>query len=273
MKRSPFRRSVAGLRVDAAVKDEVDILLYDEIGFWGITAADFRRELDGIKASTINLRLNSPGGDVFDGIAIYNALREHPAKVITHIDGVAASMASMIALAGDEVRMAENGFLMIHNPWAMVVGNADDLRKEAELLDQISGSMLMAYEAKSPATSEQIKDWMADETWFTAADAKEAGFVDEVIGVESDDEALASVAATFDLSIYAHVPAALSGAESHEPTVRDLERALRDAGLSQIAAKQFVSAGRAVAEQRDVAEAGERDVTPEPVLSYIFPGI
>lgn len=263
MKRSPFRRPAAGLRVVAAAKDEVDVLLYDEIGFWGVTASDFRRELEGINAKTINLRVNSPGGDVFDGIAIYNALREHPAKVITHIDGVAASMASMVALAGDEVRMAENGFFMIHNPWAIVMGNADDLRKEADLLEQISGSLLMAYEAKSPATSEQIKAWMADETWFTAADAKEAGFVDEVIGAESEEDAIAA-AASFDLSIYAHVPDALSGVQPQEPTIRDLERALRDAGLSQIAAKQFVAAGRAAAKQRDVAEAGERDVTPEP---------
>lgn len=264
MKRSPFRRPSASLRVVDAAKDEVDVLLYDEIGFWGITASDFRRELDGIKANTINLRVNSPGGDVFDGIAIYNALREHPAKVVTHIDGVAASMASMIALAGDEVRMAENGFLMIHNPWALVVGNADDLRKEADLLEQISGSLLMAYEAKSPATSEQIKTWMAEETWFSAAAAKEAGFVDEVMGVESEEDAIASLAAAFDLSIYAHVPDAITVAAPYEPTARDLERALRDAGLSQIAAKQYISAGRAAAKQRDVAEAGERDVTPEP---------
>ena len=259
MKRSPFRRASAGLQIAAAANDEVDIMLYDEIGPWGVTASEFTRQLSAVKAKTINLRVNSPGGDVFDGLAIYNALREHPAKVITHIDGVAASIASVIALAGDEVRMAENAFLMIHNAWGMVIGYADDMRKEAALLDKVSGSLLMAYESKTEATSAEIQGWMDEETWFTADEAQDVGLVDEVIRTESK-KALASI---FDLSAYQHVPAALL--EEHEPTTREIERALRDVGLSQIAAKAFIAAGRAAAEQPEVAEAGERDVTPEPV--------
>lgn len=260
MNRSPFHKPHANLRVLNSSEDEAEVMLYDEIGYWGITAGAFKTELDAIKANVINLRVNSPGGDVFDGLAMYNALREHPAKIITHIDGVAASIASVIALAGDEVQMAENAYLMIHNPWALVIGTATDLRKEADLLEKITGSLQMAYQAKSGMSAEDLQALMDEETWFTASEAKEAGFADTVIG---GDKEASSVAASFDLSIYAHVPEDLT-APRPEPTVRELERALRDAGLSQIAAKQFVSAGRAAAEQRDVAEAGERDVTPKP---------
>lgn len=256
MKRSPFHRASAGLQIVAAANDEVEIMLYDEIGFWGVTASEFNKQLSGIKAKTINLRVNSPGGDVFDGIAIYNALRDHPARVVTHIDGVAASIASVIALAGDEVRMAENAFMMIHNAWGMVIGYAEDMRKEADLLDKVSGSLLMAYENKTTSSSAEIQAWMDDETWFTAEEAAEAGFVDEITRTESQ-KALASI---FDLSAYQHVPAALL--EEHEPSIREIERALRDVGLSQIAAKAFVAAGRAADSQRDAENEGE---APRPV--------
>ena len=265
MKRSPFRKGKADLRVVAAATT-TEIMLYDEISWWGITAEMFKHELDAISTPNIDLRINSPGGDVFDSLAIYNALREHPAKITTHIDGVAASMASVIAMAGDETHMAENAFLMIHDPWALVIGNAVDLRKEADLLDKVSGSLVMAYEEKTGKTTEQIQAWMAEETWFTAAEASEAGFVDEVIGAETEEPA--KLAASFDLSIFAHVPDVLAQAEPEEPTIRDLERALRDAGLSQIAAKQYIAAGRAAASPRDAEEAGERDVTPEPVQKF-----
>lgn len=266
MKRSPFRRVQANLRV-AQTETEAEILLYDEISFWGVSAEMFRRELDAISAPTINLRINSPGGDVFDSLAIYNALKEHPSRVVTHIDGVAASMASVIALAGDEVRMAENAFFMVHQPWSFVIGNATDLRKEADLLDKVAGSLSLAYTQKTGKSADEIAAIMDAETWMNADEALEAGFVDEV--VRDAKEEPESIAAVFDLSIFANVPESLTATPA-EPTIRDLERALRDAGLSQIAAKQFVSAGRAAAEQRDVAEAGERDVTPEsfdPILT------
>lgn len=261
MQRSPFRRRQANLRV-AQTDTEAEILLYDEIAWWGITAEAFKHELDAISAPTINLRINSPGGDVFDSLAIYNALREHPARVITHVDGLAASMASVIALAADEVRMAENSFLMVHNPWSLVIGNAADLRKEADLLDKVSGSLALAYIHKSGQTPEQVQAWMDAETWFTADEAVEAGLVDEVVCSAQESEA---PAALFDLSVFGNVPDALK-ASPVDPTIRDLERALRDAGLSQIAAKAFVAAGRAAADQRDVESTEERDVTSEPLF-------
>jgi ATP-dependent Clp protease protease subunit len=171
MNRSPFRRAQAKLRV-ALTDTEAEILLYSEISeWWGIGAETFKRELDAITTPTINLRINSPGGDVFDSYAIYNALVAHPARIITHIDGVAASMASIIALAGDEVRMAENAFFMVHNPWSIVMGNADALRKEAGLLEKIGGTMADTYRERTGATAEEVAAWMDDETWFTAEEA------------------------------------------------------------------------------------------------------
>ncbi|MCK9629878.1 MAG: Clp protease ClpP [Bacteroidales bacterium] len=266
-KRSPFRRSQVNFRV-ALTETTAEILLYDEISWWGVTVEAFKRELDAITVPTINLRINSPGGDIFDSLAIYNALRDHPAHIVSHIDGLAASMASVIALAGDEVRMAENAFYMVHNPWVMVIGNADDLRKEADLLEKVTGSLVMAYAEKTGKGTDEIGAWMDSETWFTAADALDAGFVDAVVVKDKADDLAA--AASFDLAIFGNVPDALLEEQRADPTIRDLERALRDAGLSQIAAKQYIAAGRAAASRRDVERDGARDATPQPT-PYTFP--
>lgn len=214
-----FAEPAAALRVVRGEASEPEILLYDEIGFWGITAEAFRRELTGIDAPTIHLRINSPGGDVFDGIAMYNALIEHPARVIVHIDAWAASMASMVAMAGNEIRIAETGFLMIHDPWTIAVGNAREFRSVADVLDKLSGAMQLAYQQKTGAEPEQVRAWMEAETWFNAAEARDRGFVDEVTG--RDDEALKQASALFDLSVFAHVPEALkaAGADLVDPRV------------------------------------------------------
>ena len=103
-----------------------------------------------ITAGTINVRINSPGGNVFDGVAIANAIKSHPAKTVVYIDGIAASIASIIALAGDEVVMAENAFFMFHEAWSITIGSAEDLRKEADLLDKIDGVLAQTY-VKKPA--------------------------------------------------------------------------------------------------------------------------
>jgi ATP-dependent Clp protease, protease subunit len=261
-KRSAFRRNRPNMRV-AQTEKQAEILLYDEIGWFGIRADDFKRELDAVTAPDITLRINSPGGDVFDSLAIYNAIRAHPATVTTHVDGIAASMASVIALAGDKVVMADNAFMMIHHPWSIVLGNAADMRKEADVLDKVSGSLLSAYAEKTGRDGEELSALMDDETWFTAAEAVAFGIADEVFAEEEKQET-APLAALFDLSIFANVPKSLREQDDlGDPTIRDLERALRDAGLSQIAAKQYVAAGRTAASQRDVEEAGERDAPRE----------
>ena len=182
--------------------DHAEILIYDEIGrnFWGegIAAEDLVKELSALDVKTIDVRINSVGGQVFEGLAISNALDRHPATVTTHVDGMAASIASIVALAGDQVRIAENAFMMIHNPIGFEIGDANAMRKMAEILDTLTGSLADTYVAKTGKSEKVIRGMMDEETWFNAAEALEAGLVDEV------DEARA-VAASFDLSKFHNV--------------------------------------------------------------------
>lgn len=168
------------IRAAAGNAEVTEILIYDEIGFWGIMAADFVRDLQMVTTPKILVRLNSPGGDVFDGLAIFNALVAHPAEVQVHIDGLAASMASVIMLAGDTVTAAESAFVMIHNPWSIVIGDAAEMRQMADLLDKVGGQIVSLYAGNTGKDIAAIADWMSAETWFTAAEAKSAGFVDDV---------------------------------------------------------------------------------------------
>lgn len=226
-----------------------EILLYDEIGFFGTGAEDFAREISGIDASEIRVRINSPGGDVFDGVSIFNAIRRHPAAVTTHIDGLAASIASVIALAGEKVFISENGFFMIHDPFAFVVGNAKDMMDMASLLDKISdGSIVRAYADKTGMPADDIRTLMAAETWFTSEEAIESGFADEVAEASG-------VEASFNLSVYNNVPDRLN--EDLGPTVA--ERALRDVGFSRNAAKKILSRGF-TEEVAALCDAGTGDV-------------
>jgi len=134
------------------------------------------------KVDVLNVYINSPGGDVFDGVAIYNILQRHRAKVVVEIDALAASIASLIAMAGDEIRMAENALLMIHNPWGFVIGDVNDLRKAIEDLDKIKDSAILpAYVSQSGMDEKEISKLMDEETWLSAAEAKEYGFVDTIV--------------------------------------------------------------------------------------------
>ena len=139
------------------------------------SAAGFRDDLKALgDVSTINLHINSPGGSVFEGIAIYNMLKQHKAAVNTYVDGLAASIASVIAMAGDTIFMPKNAMLMIHNPWTMAVGNASDLRKQADELDTITKSSVVTYLNKAG-------DKLDEETWLTADEAIGYGLADEVL--------------------------------------------------------------------------------------------
>lgn len=182
------------------VKDSVaDVYIYDEISWFGVSANEFVKDLEDIKADTIKLHLNTPGGSVFDGIAIYNALKQHDAVVETYIEGLAASSGSIVALAGDKVFMADNAFFMIHEPWTIIAGDSRDLRKTADMLDKISSVMINTYMKASGKDEKEIKAWLEAETWFTAAEAKEAGFIDEIT-----DEI--EVDAKHDIGVYDNAP-------------------------------------------------------------------
>lgn len=186
-------------------QDITELWIYDEIGeSWfedSVTAKDLCQELAGIKSSDIHVHINSPGGSVFDGQAIYTALVNHPAKVTTYVDGLAASIASVIACAGDTVVMAENAMLMVHDPWSLAVGNAADLRDAADVLDKVAESLVTVYAARTGLPADEVKAIMAAETWYTAAEAVEAGFADEVTPAKR-------IAAKFDLSKFQHPPKA-----------------------------------------------------------------
>lgn len=176
------------MEVRAVADGSAEILLYDEIGYWGVTAKDFAATLAGITSPSITVRINSPGGDVFDGLAMYNSLKAHPAAINTVVDGLAASAASFIMLAGDTVTMAENSLVMIHKAWALGIGNADDMTALSSVLSKIDGQIAGMYAAKNGKSVDENLAAMAAETWMTSAEAKEFGLVDAVLGKPADDE-------------------------------------------------------------------------------------
>ncbi|PVM90670.1 head maturation protease, ClpP-related [Caulobacter endophyticus] len=186
--------------------EEATVYLYDAIGMWGIEAGDFVRDLKAVKASTIHLRINSPGGDVFDARAMKVALEQHPAKVIAHVDGLSASAASFLMMAADEVRIADGAFVMIHNAWGLAIGNAREMRETADLLDKVDGSIVNDYVAKTGKDAEQVGAWMAAETWFTSAEAIDHGFADVLAEKPKVDARLSA----FDLTAYSNPPKALT---------------------------------------------------------------
>lgn len=168
--------------IKAKANDTAEISIYDEIGFWGVTAQSFSKDLKalGNNLKQINLHIHSPGGDVFDGIAIYNLLKNHPANVTVYIDGLAASMASVIAMAGNEVIMPENAMMMIHKPWGIQGGDAEDMRKYADLLDKVENTLIPAYANKTGKTPEELAEMLSAETWFNGKECVEQGFADKL---------------------------------------------------------------------------------------------
>lgn len=194
-------------RIENHAPDDVArLLIYDEIGWFGVSAEDLVRELDTLTASTIDLRLNTPGGSVFDGVAIFNALKNHPARVVATIDGLAASAGSFIAQAGDEIVMAEASTMMIHNALTFSVGTADDLRKDADLLDKMSDTIAGIYADRSGRSRDDFLALMKAETWFNADEAVAAGLADRVAGKAGDDAGNEPPDATarWDLSVFAY---------------------------------------------------------------------
>ena len=234
--------------------DSAEVFVYDVIGgFMGEPTVDLVRSISEIEASTITVRVNSPGGGVFDGIAIYNALKKHDAKVIVQIDGIAASIASVIALAGDEVNMLLGTQFMIHKPLMFGGGNADDFEKLIDVLNGAEDSIVSIYKTKTGLSDSEIRSALKAETWYSPEEALEAGFVDSIVEAEKAEN-------TFDLSaIFENVPEGLR----REPTVREVEQALRATGMSRRrAGTAAVAAMNTQVEGRDVRDddPGEPDL-------------
>ena len=172
-----------------AATDEATVYVHDVIGGWfGLDPSQWVQDFNSIAAKTIHLRINSPGGSVFDAEAMRTAIRQHSAHVVAHIDGLAASAATGLALAANEVEMSDGAMFMIHNAWGLTAGNAAEMRKYADILDKADASIVATYVNKTGASEEQVSGWMNAETWFTASEALTNGFVDRIFTAASDDD-------------------------------------------------------------------------------------
>ena len=202
-------KAKGSFKIEAKQDDtEATIYLYDmivstddEAEWWGgVSPQAFVKALNDITAPTIHLRVNSPGGSVFAARAIEQAIRMHSSKVIAHVDGLAASAASFLIMAADEIRMAPGSFLMIHKAWTWTAGNANDLRKESDLLEQIDASLVKTYATRSGQEAEAIAQWMADETWIEADRAVELGLANSVADTKATN------AVKWDTSAFKNAP-------------------------------------------------------------------
>lgn len=223
---------------------EATVYLYDAIvanddeadWFGGVSAESFVRQLAALDADTIRLRINSPGGSVFGGRAMETALRNHKARVIAHIDGVAASAASFVAMAADEIEMAQGTFFMIHKAWTFSWGNADDLLKEAALLEKIDGTLAQTYHNRTGIGQNELLDMMAAETWLEASEAVEKGFADRVSdGLKAENR--------WNLAAYGRTPASAEP----PPAAPEPAAAADRAALSRAAAAAIAGACRSEA--------------------------
>jgi ATP-dependent protease ClpP protease subunit len=247
------------IKASAKAEDPVEILIYGDIGGWNedsVLAAQFVRDLQNVDAKAIDLRINSIGGSTKDGAAIYNALVRHPATVAVHIDGLAASIASVIAMAGDSISIAENALMMIHAPWAVAMGNADDMRNAAEYLDKTAEAMASSYAKKSGKTVTEMLALMNDgeDHWYTAQEAVDAGFADNI-----SDKVTAK--AEFDLSRYRRIPAAAAAFidRSSKMTPEQLAaKAAADAAAAVAAKAAADEAARVAAEAETKRKADEK---------------
>lgn len=170
-------------QVANADTDRAEVFLYGAIDDWdGTSASAFAKELKAITAKSIDLHINSPGGLVFEAVAIYTALQRHPAKVDVHIDGLAASAASFVAMAGDSIEIEKPAKMMIHDARGIVLGNAEDMRSMGDLLDELSDTIAEIYAQRSRKPASAWRKAMKAETWYSATDAVTAGLADKVAG-------------------------------------------------------------------------------------------
>lgn len=252
--------------IKAQADETVEVSIFDEIGYWGVTAKDF---IDGIKphkGKPLALSINSLGGDVFAGIAMYNALRNHGGEITVRVLGVAASAASLVAMAGDKIKMPRNAFMMVHNPWMFAAGNADELRDAADVLDKIGNALAGTYASRTGKTVEEVRKMLSEDTWLSAEEAVEAGFADEV------EEEMKAAAAVFDLdrlpanvrTVFDATSAPQAGPDDdpEEPDDGDgfAERFAKDieaAGLGEFKAHMVLSASDEASGRAEIARVRE----------------
>lgn len=200
--------------ISNVTEQSADVYIYDFIGEFGVSAPAFLAQIQALKVPCLNVHVNSGGGSVFDGLAIYNGLVAHSAKVICYIDGIAASIASVICMAGDEIIMAENAFMMIHQVSTESNGNAGQMRTQAEFMDKLDASIVNIYAARTGGDPEVIAVMMGAETWLNAEDALDLCFCTSVSPCKT------AATCAVDLSKFRNAPPALVDATaSIEPTM------------------------------------------------------
>ena len=191
--------------------DPAVLSIFDDIGAFGVSAKSFLNDLASAQGDSVRVEINSPGGDVFAGLAIYNGLRNSGKKVNVRVLGLAASAASLVAMAGDTIEMPENSFMMVHNPWGFAMGGASDMRDTADMLDKLGTSLASTYAKRTGKSAEEIAALLDAETWMSAAEAVDAGFATAVISE-------VPVKAAFDLDrLPANVRAAYASAKASAP--------------------------------------------------------
>lgn len=236
--------------------ETTEVFIYDALGggfFMDNPTAELVKEISAIETAEILVRINSPGGAVFDGVAIYNSLMQHDARVTTQIDGIAASIASVIAEAGEEITMLRGTQFMIHKPLMFAGGNADDFRQIVTLLDDIENGIVDIYRTRASLSDKAIRDAMEAETWYSPEDALDAGFVTAIADTPEAAENRFDLSAIFD-----NVPEDLRP----DPTIRDIERMFRQGGVSRSKSERMAVA--AIATLSSEGEpSGEHQGDPE----------
>ena len=238
-------------------QNEATVYLYGDIGgYFGIEGEDFVKEFNTIDADIIHLRIDTDGGDIFTARSMKTAIIQHKAKVIGHVDGLAASAGSFLLMGCDEIEIVDGGFIMIHRAMSFIdifgYFDADDLDdvitdvgKERSLHEKINESIANDYVKRTGNSQEEVLAWMVEETWFTAKEAVENKFADRIYDGEP-------VKGSYDLSIYANAPEEIK-ARNQKVSKRAIEKALRDVGLSNKEAKTVLAEG---------LQDGQRDVEP-----------
>lgn len=235
---------MARIEIKNQANGSIDIFLTGEIGdsWWDehtTSANDIVDRLPELRAANaVNLYINSPGGDAFDGIAIYNVLKEFAAKTTAHVIGLAASAASVVLMAADNRIIHTGGMVMVHRAWSYVAGNCSDLRKTAQDLEALDSSLANIYAENTGLEEAVVQDLMLAETWMTAAEAVEKGFCTQ----EDTQEVAALVSIPKSLaSVFKHIPENVKNL--YQPTKRDAEKALRDAGFSASVSRGILAHG------------------------------
>lgn len=242
------------IRAAASDPKHAEISIHDEIGYFGLRFQDFHKDLKALgELDQITVSINSYGGEVFDGLAIYNVLNAHKANVTVRVEGIAASIASVIAMAGDEVQIPENAFLMVHNPWGLSMGDSEEMRKTADLLDKLRGSIVSTYRSKTGMKDDEIINLMDEETWMDGKEAVSRGFADTVLSAVALANSIPRAA--FDTLRFHKMPAAL--AASNAPTMKNSATEETSATTEQVESEKTPS------QQEGAAATVESTKTPE----------